>query len=50
MLLLDDERSTKMDGDRLYPEGKTVFVREYLRFRLGAWETVVSHFRRPPCR
>ncbi len=29
-------------------EEKTVFVREYLRCRYGKWETVVSHFRRPP--
>ena len=27
---------------------KTVFVRSYLRFRNEKWETVVSHFRRPP--
>lgn len=26
---------------------KTVFVREYLRFRNGKWEDVTSHFRRP---
>lgn len=26
----------------------TVFVHEYLRLRYGKWETVVSHFRRPP--
>lgn len=28
-------------------EGRTVFVREYLRLRNGRWETVRSHFRRP---
>jgi hypothetical protein len=27
---------------------KTVYVRQYLRFRYEKWETVVSHFRRPP--
>jgi hypothetical protein len=27
---------------------KTVLIREYLRFRYGKWETVISHFRRPP--
>lgn len=29
---------------------RTVHVRAYLRFRYGKWETVVSHFRRPPRR
>ena len=29
---------------------KTVFVREYLRERFGKWETVTSHYRRPPNR
>lgn len=28
-------------------EEKTVFVRDYLRFRNGKWEDVSSHFRRP---
>lgn len=28
----------------------TVYVREYLRFRLGKWEQVRAHFRNPPCR
>ena len=32
------------------PDEKTVLVREYLRFRYGKWETVISHFRRPPSR
>lgn len=27
---------------------KTVYVRTYLRLRHGKWETIVSHFRRPP--
>jgi hypothetical protein len=27
---------------------KTVYVREYLRFRYGKWEAITSHFRRPP--
>jgi hypothetical protein len=26
-----------------------VFVREYLRLRLGKWETVKSHLRKWPC-
>jgi hypothetical protein len=26
---------------------KTVFVRSYLRLRLGKWQTVKSHFRKP---
>ena len=30
-----------LTGDR------TVFVREYVRFKNGKWETVASHFRRP---
>jgi hypothetical protein len=25
---------------------KTVFVREYLRYRFDMWETVASHYRR----
>jgi len=29
---------------------KTVFVRSYYRHRHGAWETVVSHYRRLPRR
>lgn len=29
-------------------DGKTVYVRSYVRVRYGKWETVVSHFRRPP--
>lgn len=29
---------------------KTVFVHAYYRFRLGKWEHVRSHFRRPPLR
>lgn len=29
-------------------DGKTVFVREYLRFRYGKWEDVASHFRNQP--
>lgn len=28
--------------------GLFVFVREYLRFRLGKWETVRSHYRNWP--
>lgn len=31
-------------------DGKTVYVREYQRLRNGKWETVISHFRRPPQR
>lgn len=31
-------------------DGKTVFVREYLRLRHGKWEDVTSHFRKPPQR
>ncbi len=27
---------------------KTVHVRSYLRCRYGKWETVISHFRKPP--
>lgn len=27
---------------------KTVFVRFYLRLRYGKWESVHSHYRRPP--
>jgi hypothetical protein len=29
--------------------GVSVFVREYLRLRLGKWETVKSHLRKWPC-
>lgn len=29
---------------------KTVYVREYERFRLGKWEDVCGHFRSPPSR
>jgi hypothetical protein len=29
-------------------EGKTVFVREYLRHGYGKWEQVRSHYRYPP--
>lgn len=29
-------------------KGWTVYVRQYLRLRYGRWETVISHFRRPP--
>jgi hypothetical protein len=29
-------------------EGVIVFVREYLRYRLGKWEAVKSHLRRWP--
>ena len=31
-------------------EGDLVFVREYLRYRLGKWERVRSHFRNWPQR
>lgn len=31
-------------------DGKTVFVREYLRERFGKWETVTCHYRSPPNR
>jgi len=34
------------DGDLI--EGQMVFVREYLRFRLGCWQTVRSHLRKWP--
>ena len=34
----------RMEAHRRVP-GREVFVREYLRFRLGKWETVRSHFR-----
>ena len=27
---------------------KTVFVRSYLRLRFGNWESVRSHYRKPP--
>ena len=30
------------------PWGRTVYVREYLRCRIGKWEAVTSHFRRWP--
>lgn len=29
--------------------GNLVIVRQYLRFRLGQWQTVRSHSRRRPC-
>ena len=29
--------------------GERVFVREYLRYRLGKWEVVKSHLRKRPC-
>jgi hypothetical protein len=32
---------------KLFDE-KTVHVRSYLRLRYGTWETVISHWRRPP--
>ncbi len=35
---------------RYLTDGKTVYVREYLRFRYGKWEDVASHFRKPPFR
>jgi hypothetical protein len=31
-----------------FTEGKTVYVRSYLRLRCGQWEQVRDHFRRPP--
>jgi hypothetical protein len=39
-----------MTDEGLFAFGKTVHVREYLRLRYGKWETVISHFRRPPRR
>ena len=33
----------RTDGDLI--EGSVVFVREYLRHRLGKWEVVKSHLR-----
>jgi hypothetical protein len=29
-------------------DGKTVFVRDYLRLRFGKWEHVSSHYRNRP--
>lgn len=37
-----------MDAINPMADGKSVYVREYLRFRYGRWEEVTSHFRRPP--
>jgi hypothetical protein len=36
------------EGDLI--EALVVFVREYLRFRFGRWETVRSHYRNWPQR
>lgn len=33
-----------MSADR----NKSVYVRQYPRFRLGRWESVCQHFRSPP--
>jgi len=42
--------STTIETTHKGSEAKTVYVRSYLRCRLGKWETVTDHFRSPPCR